>query len=321
MIDNQQGSATDAGNPIDAGATDAGAGSATPAGNSSADGTVLGDANGSATPTETQLGNDGDKGFDWTGAGIEADNLSKIEAKGWKTPADVLKGYSELESKLGEREIKIPDAESATQEDWDAYYKATGRPDNAADYKFNLPDGVPEDLPYDTAFADEFRQWAHETGLSPRQADALHAKYLTQFAETSQSQFQALDEKVTNAHNELVKKWGVPTEPNFQHCVDSATRAMRALGLEDSLKASGLLHESGAVTDPLVAIALERVGSQMFKEDSFFSGETATGSNPFIQGDGFNMTEQSQLISSDPQRAKHLIRAAGLKPEDFGVRT
>lgn len=317
MSDDQLQGSADAGNPADAGASDANAGSAA-AGNPDAQGTVLGEGNGSPPPTDTKLGNEGEQGFDWAGAGFDADNLSKIEAKGWKSPADVLKGYNELERKLGEGSITQPDPETASQEDWDAYYSKLGRPEKPDDYQFKLSESIPADLPYDSAFADQYRQWCHEAGLSPRQADALHSKYMESFAEQATQAFTQVDEKVTNSHNELVKHWGAPEEPGFQKHVDSATRAMRGLGIEDSLKAAGVIHESGAVMDANIALALDRIGASMFREDQFFDGGPSATNNPFADSNP-NYTEQSSLIAQDPLRARHLIRAAGKNPSDFGL--
>lgn len=47
-------------------------------------------------------------------------------------------------------------------------------------------------------------------------------------------------------------------------------------------------------------------------------GKPVPQKNPFSKDD-FNMTEQGQLIKEDPDKAKELMKQAGIKPENYGL--
>jgi len=59
--------------------------------------------------------------------------------------------------------------EGATQDQWDAFYKAAGRPDAPTGYEFKFPEGVTPDEGYKTWAQTTF----HKLGLSGKTAGAL----------------------------------------------------------------------------------------------------------------------------------------------------
>jgi hypothetical protein len=251
-------------------------------------------------------------------AGANADTQKLFQDKQYKSVDDLAKAYSELSSKLGQKPLAPPDAE-ATAEDWDTFYKAMGRPDTPAEYSYGIPEGVPENLPYDATFADKFKNWSHAAGLSPKQSAALHDQYVKDFAEMTLSSFEQSNKAVGEAHNAIVEKWGDPDTDNYRRNVTLAARALKQLDLQQSFESGGLIEAgTGQVKDANLAFALARVGAKMFAEDELYSGPGGIQNNPFADGSA-NMTQQSQLIKNDPQRALTLIRAAGKNPKDYGV--
>ena len=86
------------------------------------------------------------------------------------TISELGKSYRELEGKLG-RSVEIP-GENATAEEVEAYYKKIGRPDTPDDYEFDRPE-LPQGAIYDEALEKEFRTFAHERGLTKKQAADL----------------------------------------------------------------------------------------------------------------------------------------------------
>jgi hypothetical protein len=240
-----------------------------------------------------------------------------VEQKGYKSPNDLGKAYRELTRKLGERAPEPPGANTAPEAE-DAFYKFAGRPEKPEDYKFGLPEGVPEHIPYDANFATEFKNWAHKAGLNPRQASALHDAYITNAAQQMAAVQQNMAERIESAHKVLTKEWGGEDSPDYRMNVEYARRALVQLELKDALMEGGLLDQRGRVTNPRVAKALSRIGAKMFGEDTMYAGPSASVNNPFSK-QSFNMTEQARIIKSDPARAATLVRASGQSPADFGL--
>lgn len=237
-----------------------------------------------------------------------------IKKNNWKDANEVIKSYTELRAKIAEKGIQAP-GENATQTEWDAYYKALGRPDKAAEYSFTLPTDIPPDLPYDAKFADSFKNWAHEAGLTKAQADKLHNKYLNHFAGEVKEVATSINNKIQTSHAELVKSWGPPGTESYNKNVEMATRAVRNLdpGLAASLKANNLLSPDGTVLDATVAKALAKVGTELYSEDGLYgANQLASEQNPWTKGKE-NLTRQGEIYKQDPERARQMQRAAGLK--------
>lgn len=272
--------------------------------------------NRSAQPDDGSQGS-GSSSETWL-AGLSEDNRSLVEAKKWDDPNKVLESYKHLEEHSSK--ALVPPKDEATSEEWDAFYKRLGKPEKPDGYEFKLPEGLPEDLPYDDTMAAKFKAWAHNAGVTPRQAQALHDAYVGDAAETYASATEATRQKVTSAHDTLVKEWGAPETEKYKRNVELADRAIRQLGgddLRNEMLQFGLLTDAGEVASAPIAKMLAKVGEGMFAEDTAFSAPNAT-KNPFSEKN-FNLTEQGQLIRSDPSRAKAFIQEAGLDPVHYGL--
>jgi len=250
---------------------------------------------------------------DWLAGLQDEGTRTKIEAKGYKTPDDLAKAYFNLESKLGQ--ALVPPGEGAGQDEWNAFYEKLGRPEKPEGYQFKMPEGVPEDMPYDAESAEKFKAWAHEAGLTPSQAQVIHDKFLADTAARMGSAQQDIMKTVEDAHRAIVKEWGDPESETYQRNVELADRAARKLGLVDALKRRGVIGADGSVMDADFAFALSKIGGELYAEDKLHGGPTAMR-NPFSEKH-FNLTEQGKLVREDPEMAKAFIRSAGLKVEDY----
>ena len=254
---------------------------------------------------------------DWT-VSLDDDTRTLVSQKGYTSPNDLGKAYRELTAKLGERVFEPPAADADPSE-WDAFHSKMGRPPAPDGYVFQLPQGVPENLPYDSNFATEFKSMAHTAGLSPRQAQIIHDGYVQKTAAQVGALQEQADARVEAAQQTIMKEWGAVDSDSYRRQVELARRTIKQFDLADSFVKAGLMEPgTGAVTDPKVAFAMARAGSKMFAEDAMFSGPGAGIENPFSDKTA-NMTQQSLLIKNDPHRAASLIRAAGKKTSDFGL--
>lgn len=257
-------------------------------------------------------------GADWSSGLQDADNLKTVEAKGWKGKGldDVVRSYRELESRIGQS-LTVP-SDDASKEDWDKFYSRTGRPEKADGYKFSLPSDLPENLPYDAASATEFSNWAHEAGLNQKQAQAIHDNFVRMTARQIEAHQAKEAELSQAAHTEIVREWGLPDTDQYRRNQEMANRAIRQLGLSDELKGIGALTAEGDVKAPKLAMALSKVGHQLFSEDTLYGGPSYQ-KNPWSDGQDFSMAAQGQIIRSNPDQARALIRQAGKDPKTFGL--
>lgn len=230
-------------------------------------------------------------GYDWSGAlGEQAQTFQPLlQTKGWKSPADALTAYQNLETHLG-RAI-VPPGADAKPEDWAPVYDKLGRP--------QAPDGYtgvarPADLPADYLPDDDlsgFRAAAHTAGLSDRQAQAMFGW----IAGRGKSQFDAAREADAKVEPELRGKWGAAYDAN----VEVARRAAKAFGGDGVLDM--LEKKMGGVG--LVEF-FHRVGSAM-GEDTLVGGG---GASP---GGGASTPQAAQAriaaLSSDEVFQKKLF--------------
>ena len=182
-------------------------------------------------------------------------------------------------------------------------------------YAFKLPQGLPDNLPYDDAFATEFKGWAHEAGLIPRQAAVIHDKFALRAAKAFQDAEAAKTQRVAQAHRDIQAKWGEEGSVAYNRELEFASRALRKLGLVEGFKAAGMMMPNGMVADASVALAMANVGKTMFAEDSLH-GEPGnlTAKNPWKEGQE-DLSEQGRIFKANPEQAKALVIAAGKNPE------
>lgn len=265
----------------------------------------------------------------WSGLQSE-DNRKTVAAKSWQSPEDAITSYRELEKHLGETKAKslIRPGDDAKPEDWDAFYDKAGRPKAPGDYSFKLPEGLPENFPYDQTSADKFKNWAHSAGLPPREAQRIHDEFVKDTAAQLQSHAEQSAKAVADAHEALVKGFGNPADAwgeegseTYKRKQELANRALRQQGgseLIAELKAIGALGPNGEVKSPRMAMMLSKIGADLYAEDTLYGGINNVGPNPFSDATR-DETKQGQIIRNNPDHARALMRQAGIDPKEYGL--
>ncbi len=262
-------------------------------------------------------------------SGLDTGSREWVGKSGAKDVATLVKNAIHAESLIG-KSVQVPDFATAKPEELNKFFDRLGRPEKADGYEFKLPEGVPEGMPYDGEFAKEFKTAAHAAGLTPKQATAAHDFYVAKQATAFKAQHEAVAAKMNTATETLEKQWGPKDGDKFKDSSAMALRALKGLGIEKAAQDSGLLAPGNLVLDPTIALALEKVGRTMFREGELPTGGPAAGiENPFKDGPATmggpgnpakgNLTEQMAAIKRDRVGAIAQIRAAGFKPEDFGL--
>lgn len=184
--------------------------------------TLVGNPAGTA-PAGTEGGAGTTAPQDWT-ATLPEDVRGMVQNKGWRTPADAIGSYQNLEKLLGADKAGralVPPKEDAPPEEWQAFYGKLGRPEAPDGYKIPVPEG-------DTGeFAKTASAWFHEAGLTTKQAEALASKW-TEYAGGMMEQQQAtFEQQAALDLQNLQKEWG----PQFEAQSELARRAIREAGL------------------------------------------------------------------------------------------
>jgi hypothetical protein len=230
-----------------------------------------------------------------------------IESKGWKSPTDAFKAYSELETKFSS--TRPADKPKAVTE-----YDAVIKPPADADKKG-----------YSKDFGDFFKKAAFEAGVDVNSAGKFHdamVSWAEQAKGTAAAKAQeAMQAAVDKAGAELVKAWGEPNTPQFARNVEMSRRAIQHLdpGLKAELVEMGAIVETAdgqeMVAKPGILKALAKVGDQLYAEDRIFGNFNAANGNPF-DPKTIDVTMQGKLVNEDPAKARQLIGA--LDPKDQG---
>ena len=217
-------------------------------------------------------------------AGLQnAESRQWVESKGYKAWDPVVESArhaDKIQSEYNEFKAKAltPPAQDAPKEQWDAFYAKVGRPEKPEAYEFKLPEGLPQDMPYDGEAANRYKTWSHEAGLTPKQAQILHDKFVSDRAGDYTKQIEALVQRSTAATGELVKAWGDKSSDTFKQNIQFADRFINQNGgdaLLGELKSNGLLDPDGMILSPVLAKAMAKAGRALYAEDKFVTGGAA----------------------------------------------
>lgn len=220
-----------------------------------------------------------------TFAGLQdAGNREWVANKGYKdldTLTTSARRAETLDSELSGLKAKslTPPTADAKPEEWDAFYAKLGRPEKPEAYEFNMPQNLPEGFAYDAESAKAYRGWAHEAGLNPRQAQALHDRFVSHQAQAQTDYVKAIVQKGEAAQTELVKVWGDKDSDGFKASVQYADRFINQNGgdtLLGELKANGLISPDGYILSPVLAQAFAKAGKALYAEGSYVSGGVPT---------------------------------------------
>jgi hypothetical protein len=254
------------------------------------------------------------------GGALNEDNSTWLANKGFKSNDDIVNSYRNLERQLGNA-VTLPD--ETKPEEIQKFRAKLGVPDKPDGYELKLPDGLPETMPYPDEDVKAFREWAHDAGLTPKQAQALHDKFVGHQAQAMQGWQQQLTERLTQTQAELIKENGPTDGHKFQAFVGDAVRGLNAVdkiapGMRQELVELGALVEHDGKPYPAsarVMKVLAKLGT-LFGEDGGLigSGTTAGADNPFAPGHSYNVTQQALLRRTDPDRARALYLQAGGDP-------
>lgn len=168
----------------------------------------------------------------WMGETISDDNRGWIENKGFSDVEALTKSYRALESHMGvspDKLIKLP----SEGEDMSEVYNRLGRPESKDGYVY--PEGFER---------TELSNLLDDVGFEEGMTASMHSRLLEGALEIERAQAEAYQAQKVEAHNAEVdsmkNEWG----GKYDEVIDSADRAVRAMGLDDATR-DGIIDAIG----------------------------------------------------------------------------
>ena len=177
----------------------------------------------------------------------------------YHTQEELVRGHLSAVSMIGRDKIPLPKTDAEYR---DVYLKL-GMPDSVEGYKFeNTEYNIPQEIyPVENRKADlnEFRSWAHEAGLSNKQAAALYDKFMRRQEADIGMMHAAVSHEMDKCNDAMSRQWGEAKEANLL----IANKAMSKMFDEDTrnaIVASGLGRNWGFIK------AMHGVGERSLEE-------------------------------------------------------
>lgn len=163
-----------------------------------------------------------DEFFKAAGAPHLAKRFTSVEA--------MAKSYVNAERMLSNgNKVAVP-GDNSTQEEWDAFFKATGRPESEDKYEVSIPEEL-KGMTLDENAMKEFRSTAFKNGLNGKQVKALTDFYF----KSTKSAIDTVQAKIEARHTEAVaaleKDWGPKDGAKYKEQVALAERGAAVAGL------------------------------------------------------------------------------------------
>lgn len=131
----------------------------------------------------------------------------------FETVEGLAKSYKNAQALIGGEKVPVPKGEN--EEDWNRWFKAAGRPDDAKGYGFEAPAELPEGMVYDEALDSRLAEISFKAGLNKRQAATVRGDLMDIVKEGALANLES--GKVQQAENEravaeattaLKNEWG-----------------------------------------------------------------------------------------------------------------
>jgi len=197
---------------------------------------------------------------DWT-TSLPDDHKALVKVKGWKNPADTIKGYSELEKLVGHEKIAMP------KKDKDGNYEPgefervmtqLGLPKDAKEYKtskdFKLPDGIE----INPQLEAEFKARAHKKGFLPAHYEFMMDELAGMLTRGTQAHKEAQEKAFNESVLNLRGKYGLAYD-------QKAKLANRVLStFADPVKSAEIVKKYG--NNPEIIELMVNIGENLSEE-------------------------------------------------------
>jgi hypothetical protein len=167
------------------------------------------------TTTETKpvsmTGEDGNFVKDWHKL-LKDESLHEDKTlQTFKNVEGLAKSYVHVRRQVPLDKIAIPN-ENTTDEEWEKWHEAGGRPPTAVDYNLVRPKDFPEEH-WDDERANKWMERFHKAGLNTKQVAYLSGEFNADILEELKAQVDAINAYQQESKDSLFKRWGAAYEP------------------------------------------------------------------------------------------------------------
>ncbi len=173
----------------------------------------------------------------------------------FKTHDDLGKAYRELETKIGQKGVIVPEKD-ASPEAREEYYNALGRPKTPEEYKLETVEGLHESVSVTTESENTFRVAAHKMGFTNDQVNELNQWYLGEVSNLVRAREKADLDASQATESALREEW----KENYDGNVDKVAKMMG----DEAIDAMGGKEKLG--NNPTVLKALGKIANLMSED-------------------------------------------------------
>lgn len=200
---------------------------------------------------ETFLGSEGGSdNLDWKST-LPEDLRDNPTLSNFKDVASLAKTVVHQQQQMGSR-IPMP----KTEEEFSELYTKLGRPAEASEYQYNVPDGMDEY--FGEQALGEFGQVAHKIGLNQQQVDALIEYQAGAIGSELENEPAFLAQQMQQTQEQLKSEWGLDYDKN----VRAARRALEVYGDPEIAE----LMNTSAGNHPAVVKLFARLGAEITED-------------------------------------------------------
>lgn len=139
---------------------------------------------------------------------------------GWQS---LISQYVNGQKAIGKNKVVVP-TETSSEAEWDAFYKAIGRPETVDDYKAEVPEELSEILDANRLAA--YKDFAHKHGVSEKLFNEFLNFEVQQTLNLLKEDDQAEERAMMDAKQELIKRWGAAYDER-KHLADRVITVLR----------------------------------------------------------------------------------------------
>ncbi|MFA5388873.1 MAG: hypothetical protein WC312_03865 [Candidatus Omnitrophota bacterium] len=198
---------------------------------------------------------------DWASA-LEPEHRTLLGVKGWKTPADIIKSYKDIEHLVPAEKIAMPYKDkdgNFNQDDLKRVFSQLGLPKDPKEYKPSANFKLPEGITLDAKFIEGFNAKLHKAGFLPHQYALVMDELANVLNQGTQAQIEANNKAFNEANLNLRSKWGLGYEEKSK-----LANAVLKNFCGDPKQGEAIAKKYG--NDPFIIELLANVGGNLSEE-------------------------------------------------------
>lgn len=179
---------------------------------------------------------------------------------------EVFKSLAQAKAMVGADTVAVP-GKNAPPEKWAEFYNKIGRPEKADGYE--LPtENLPEGFALTDEQAAQFREVAHDVGLTPAQTASLYRHFAKFSSEGTGALKEAMEKKIAANDEAIRKEYGDALDEK----IDLARRGMRWAAGDDYEALAAFLSRTGMENDPAMVRIFHKVGRALAEDEVLGGG-------------------------------------------------